>query len=355
MTFLSKLINGVKRNTDRGREKILKDERRLKSSRWNSRTLFTLGFWLVVGGVIFLSIQATIRTGYLNDKINGFQGEAIKKIESLHAMGFADSSAGESYSKRFIETYITIPADPKGREQRANVLQGYLAEGMKLEKLENLSEFKGKRVLKSAQLYDVKDVQAHSAHYVYQIQYELIKLAEVKLTAEVTPKENANQDQQGKEEVLKEQSLGTQNVMMVVPLGTDGQSFNVIDHPYFQAVPSDTRLTAVQDQTDKSKKNVQVENELKQFATQFFTSYTTNSIEEMSYLMEQPEVLKDLYEYKGVEDFIVYNGDQEGQYIVKTLVILHQDGILSKHPFTLVVQKEKNKFYVKQLKHTLGG
>ncbi|HER2174519.1 TPA: conjugal transfer protein, partial [Streptococcus pyogenes] len=72
--------------------------------------------------------------------------------------------------------------------------------------------------------------------------------------------------------------------------------------------------------TDQSDKNTEVESELQQFATQFFTSYTTNSTEEMSYLMETPESLKDLYEYKGLEGFVVYDGERKGQYIVKTLV-----------------------------------
>jgi hypothetical protein len=145
--------------------------------------------------------------------------------------------------------------------------------------------------------------------------------------------------------------------MIVVRLGTDGNSFNIIEQPYYQALPSKTRLAAVQDKTDQAKKNTQAEDELQQFATQFFTSYTTNSLEEMSYLMEDPESLKDLYEYKGLEDFVVYDGEKNGQYIVKTLVLLQEanTGLQTKHPFTLAVSKENNRFYVQELKHTLGG
>ena len=145
--------------------------------------------------------------------------------------------------------------------------------------------------------------------------------------------------------------------MLVVRVGTDGNSFNVIEQPYYQALPSNSRLTAIQDQTDKSKKNIKAEAQLKQFATQFFTSYTTNSIDEMSYLMEHPESLKGQYQYKGLEDFVVYDGEKEGQYIIKTLVLLQEANteLKTKHPFTLVVKKQNNKFYVEELKHTLGG
>lgn len=224
---------------------------------------------------------------------------------------------------------------------------------------QNLSEFQGKRVLKSANLYDVKNVKDDSASYVFHIDYELFNVVEKKEQVEVKEK-----NEEGKEEVAKEEkvtmvdeSLGRKEQMIVVSLGTDGHSFNVIEQPYYQALPSETRLTAVQDQTDQARKNVQVEDELKQFATQFFTSYTTNTIEEMSYLMESPESLKDLYEYKGLEDFIVYDGGKDGQYMVKTLVLLQEvnTGLQTKHPYTLVVSQENNKFYVQELKHTLGG
>jgi hypothetical protein len=359
MSFFGKLKDGLKKNVDQGRKTVLKDERRLKSSRFNGRMAFSIIFWFVLVGVIFITFQSWARTGFLNEKVNVYQDEAEAQIASLNETGFANSPAGEAYASKFIETYVNIPNDEKQREERANTLQSFLAEGLKFGKLENLSEFKGKRVLKSASLYDVKDVNEDAASYVFHINYELFNVVEKKEQLEVK-----NTNNEGKEEVVKEEkvtiidkSLGKKEQMIVVRLGTDGNSFNIIEQPYYQALTSETRLVAVQDQTDQAKKNVQVEDELKQFATQFFTSYTTNSIEEMSYLMEKPESLKDLYEYKGLEDFVVYDDEKEGQYILKTLVLLQETntGLQTKHPFTLVVSKENNKFYVQEFKHTLGG
>jgi hypothetical protein len=342
MSFFRNVTGGLKKNANKGRKKVLKDERRLKSSRFNGRMVFTAMFWMVLAGVIFFTFQSWARTGFLNEKVNGYQDKASAQIASLNEVGFANSPAGETYAHQFIDTYINIPNDEKKREERTKSLQSFLAEGLKVGELENLREFHGKRVLKSASLYDVKDVNEDAASYVYAIEYELFNVIEKK----------------EKEKVKKvDESLGVKEQMIVVRLGTDGNSFNVIEQPYYQAPPSDTRITAVQDQTDEANKNVKVEDEMKQFATQFFTSYTTNSIEEMSYLMENPETLKDLYEYKGLEDFVVYDGEKEGQYLVKTLVLLQEEntGLQTKHPFTLVVGKENNKFYVHDFKHTLGG
>jgi hypothetical protein len=358
MSFFSKLKGGIKKSADQSRKKVLKDERRLKSSRFNARMAFSLVFWMVLVGVIFISFQSWTRTGFLNEKVNGYQDKSIEQIASLNEVGFANSPAGETYASKFIDTYINISNDEKKREERVKTLQGFLAEGLQVGGLENLKGFQGKRVLKSASLYDVKDVGEDAASYVYRIQYELFKVVEKKEQVDVK-KNNESKKEVVKEEKVttQDESLGTKEQMIVVRLGTDGNSFNVIEQPYYQALPSETRITAVQDQIDSSKKNVKVENEIKQFATQFFTSYTTNSTQEMSYLMENPESLKNLYQYKGLENFVVYDGEKEGQYIVKTLVLLQEGdtGLQTKHPFTLVVSKENNKFYVQALKHTLGG
>jgi Conjugative transposon protein TcpC len=359
MSFFSKVKTGLQKNAAQGRKKVLKDERRLKSSRFNGRLAFSFVFWAVLVGVIFFTFQSWSRTGFLNEKVNGYQDKAAAKIASLNEIGFANSPAGETYASNFIKTYINVSNEEKKREERVKALQSFLAEGLKVEELENLTEFQGKRVLKSASLYDVKGVSEDAASYVYRIDYELFKIVEKKEQVEVKKKNEDGKEKSVKEEKVKEiaESLGRKRQMIVVRLGTDGNSFNIIEQPYYQALPSETRLAAVQDKTDQAKKNTQAEDELQQFATQFFTSYTTNSLEEMSYLMEDPESLKDLYEYKGLEDFVVYDGEKNGQYIVKTLVLLQEanTGLQTKHPFTLAVSKENNRFYVQELKHTLGG
>lgn len=359
MKLLEQLKQGIWNQADRGRKKIMKDERRLPSSKINGRLLFSILFWAGLAGVIFFSFQSWVRTGFLNEKVNGYQAEANAQIASLNEAGFANSPAGEDYALRFIHAYINIPSEEKEREERAKEIQGFLAEGLQPAQLEDLSEFKGKRVLRSASLYDVRDVSEAAASYVYRIDYELFKTADKKESVEVK-KENAD----GKEETVTEEkistveeSLGTKEQIIVVRLGTDGHSFNVIEQPYFETLPGATRLTAVTDSTDQSHKNTKMESELKQFATQFFTSYTTNTLDEMAYLMEQPETLQGLYQYKGLEKFVVYDGKEKGQYILKSLVLLEETdtGLMSKHPFTLVVSRENNKFYVWDLKHTVGG
>ena len=119
----------------------------------------------IVWGHLF-TFQTWARTGFLNEKVNVYQDEAISQITSINEDGFANSPSGEMYANKFIETYINIPNDEKQREERVKALQGFLAEGLNVGKLENPSAFQGKRVLKSASLYDVKDVNEDAASYV---------------------------------------------------------------------------------------------------------------------------------------------------------------------------------------------
>jgi hypothetical protein len=353
------LKHSFKNYTDRGRKKVFKDERRLKTSRLNGRLFFTFAFWAVLAGVVFFAFQSWTRTGFINQKINGYHADAAAQLASLHENGFTNSPAAEEYTKNFVESYINVPADPKQRDERAKLLQGYLAEGLNVEKMESLGDFQGKRVLKSASLYEASDARENAASYVYRVEYELFKTVDKKEQVEAL-----NKDRNGESGTVKEYrivkrdiSLGTKDVLVVIPVGTDGNSFNVVEQPYFQDLPGETRIAAIQDHTDQGKKDSGAEDELKRFASQFFTSYTTNTVQEMSYFMEQPESLKNSYQYKGMEDFIVYDEKRKGQYRLKALVLLQdQDsGLITKQPFTLLVRKQENKFYVSSLLHTIGG
>ncbi|MMZ58520.1 Conjugative transposon protein TcpC [compost metagenome] len=146
-------------------------------------------------------------------------------------------------------------------------------------------------------------------------------------------------------------------MLIVVPVGTDGKGFNVIEQPFFQPLPDEVRLAAVQDTTDPGLRNSFKENEIKQFLGQFFTSYSQNNVNDMAYLMDQPESLQGLYFFKGLEGFSLYsNGLQTDSYTVKTLALFTEKGtgLYMKQPFTLQIIKQNGKFYVKELKHSIG-
>jgi Conjugative transposon protein TcpC len=316
-----------------------KKERRVPSARMNSRSVVSFLFWMGVLAVLFITTQSYLRTAFLNEKVNGYQNSTKEELEKMVDEGFITSPAGEAYTEEFVRKFIHIPVTEEERKKRTEDLNTYLAEGLTLPDIENNVNFKGERKLQSISLYERRG-KGENAYYTYNVSYETLK----------TPP----QPKKGEKKQIV--TPLTKDVMITVPVGTDGKNFNVIEQPYFSNPPSETRLSAVKNREDDSKKNLKKEDELKRFATQFFTSYTENTVSEMSYLMESPESLKDLYQYRGVVNFKVYDSGSN-TYLIKTLVLLEdgETGIVMKQPFSISVEKKQDKFYVKKLLHSIGG
>jgi Conjugative transposon protein TcpC len=316
-----------------------KKERRVPSARMNSRSVVSFLFWMGVLLVLFITTQSYLRTAFLNEKVNGYQDSTEDELERMVDEGFITSPAGEAYTEEFVRAFIHIPVTEEERKKRSENLSTYLAEGLTLPDIENNVNFKGERKLTSISLYERRG-KGENAYYTYNVSYETLK---------TPPQPNKGE----KKQIV---TPLTKKVMITVPVGTDGKNFNVIEQPYFSNPPSETRLSAVKNSEDDSKKNLRQEDELKRFATQFFTSYTENTVSEMSYLMESPESLKDLYQYRGVENFKVYDSEKN-TYLIKTLVLLEdgETGIVTKQPFTIIVEEKQDKFYVKKLLHSIGG
>lgn len=59
---------------------------------------------------------------------------------------------------------------------------------------------------------------------------------------------------------------------------------------------------------------------MKQFLTQFFTSYSKSTLEEMSYLMNEPETLAGASDFKGLEKTKIYDADKKVILLLKQLL-----------------------------------
>lgn len=327
--------------------KLLKQERKLKKNK--AGTIVTAGFYVVLVTIFFLAFQSYTRTGFINQKLNGFQSEAQAQIKGINQSAFVSSPAGEDYAERFVKDYIAIPADKEGREQRAEKLQNYFAEGLSMDRVENLADFKGKRVLKDIKLYKIENVKAESAELLFRISYEVINIKEIKKVEKKGKTKREVTEQQEQQPIKKE-------MLIAVPLGTNGETFNVIEQPYFESIPTGSKLAAVKDQGTKTKQDFKRTEEIKVFTAQFLTSYTENTKEEMAYLMEKPDSLKGLYQYKGLQEITVYKAGK-GKWEVKALVELkeQESGLVVKQPMTLILSKQNEKYFVEKLKQTLGG
>ena len=168
------------------------------------------------------------------------------------------------------------------------VLQNYLANGLTMDEIEDLSNFTGQRNLTEIKLYKIQGVTKNTAVFQFRVQYNVTNI-------------NGN----------KEAAPISNQSLLSIPIGTDGTNFNVIEQPSFQSLPPAAHLAAVTDQSNGIDENYKDSDALKSFAEQFFTSYTTNTVDEMAYLMQNPSTLKGLYQFEGLENFVLYSGKGE--------------------------------------------
>lgn len=251
----------------------------------------------------------------------------------MNQSNFVSSPAAEDYAEQFATAYINIPADKNGRDARTQEIQNYLATGLTTDQFEDLSSFNGSRNLTGIHLYKIQDVTKNTAVFQFRVQYNVTNI-------------NGNK----KANPVSIQSL------LSIPIGTDGTNFNVIEQPSFQALPPAAHLAAVTDQSNGIDENYKDSDALKNFAQQFFTAYTQYTMGEMSFLMQNPSTLKGLYQYEGLENFVLYSGKGD-QLIIKSLVDLKDinSNLIVKEPVTLDVVNQNGKYFVEQIKFTIGG
>ena len=345
--------NGLFAKLKKTKNKALKTERKIESSGFNIGRMIILGFWGIVAGVCLFSFLAFSRTGFLNEKINGYQAEAKEQIEMMNKSGFITSPAAEDYAERFTKEYITIPFDSKQREKRAAQLSNFLAEGLSLDNMESIAEFQGKRVIDDIKLYGYEDIKEDTATILYRIQYSSTPINQ----EVIKEKQGKGKEAKEVEKVITKEGKVVRKVSLIaVPIGTDGQNFNVIEQPYFKQLPQDTKITAITNDSTKDERNYRDEAALKEFTSEFLTSLTQNTVKEMGYLMEQPESLEGVYEYLGINEFTLFNG-KNGEYEIKAYIDFKEisSGIKVRQPLTMIVTSDNGKYFVEKIKYSIGG
>ena len=97
---LTDSTNGVMAKLKKTKNKALKTERKVESSDFNIGRMIILGFWGIVAGVCLFSFLAFSRTGFLNEKINGYQAEAKEGAGRRQLYGICNQAfpfAGSRY------------------------------------------------------------------------------------------------------------------------------------------------------------------------------------------------------------------------------------------------------------------
>ncbi|EIB6518877.1 TPA: conjugal transfer protein [Enterococcus faecalis] len=310
-------------------------------------SVLILTLFLVVSGPI-----ALFQSSKMQGRIKNEQAALSQTIQEELSKNTSTPVASELYKHflhPFITTYISIPADQKAFEERFNTLQNtYFNFELEEEKNTGLE-----RKLLSADFYDLVSEQGQTiAKYriTYEITTPVTKEREVK-------KKEGEKVVNVKEKYIDYEKSEVKTLLNIPFVQLDNQSFKVTAYPYFSMEPSLTYGKTLQPTIDRSQYQ-RIENKeekaITSFVQAFLEKYVSDSIEDMSFLMKEPELLTGDYQ---IGDVIIEPLIREKQIVVFVTFKLVDGQTKSSHieTMTLGLKHRDNTYFIEKLQHYLGG
>lgn len=326
---------------------VVPKEEKAASIRTVRLSVLILTLFLVVSGPM-----ALFQSSKMQGRIKNEQAALTKTIQEELSQNTSTPVVSELYKQflhPFITTYISIPADQKAFEERLNTLQDtYFNFEQEEEKNTGLE-----RKLLSADFYDLVSEQGQTIAK-YKIAYEII--------TPITKEREVKKKEGDKEVTVKEKYIDYEKsevkTLLNIPFAQlDNQSFKVTAYPYFSMEPSLTSGKALQATIDRSQYQ-RLENKeekaITSFVQAFLEKYVSDSIEDMSFLMKEPELLTGDYQ---ITDAAIEPLIKEKQIVVFVTFKLVDGQTKSSHieTMTLELKHRDNTYFIEKLQHYLGG
>ena len=326
---------------------VIQKEEKATSIRTVRLSFLILTLFLVISGPI-----ALFQSSKMQGKIKNEQAALTQAIQEELSKSVNTSVASELYKQflqPFITTYISIPTDQKTFEERFNTLQDtYFNFELAEEKNTGIE-----RKLLSANFYDLVNEKGQRIAK-YRIVYEVI--SPVTKEREVKKKEG-NKEVTIKEKYIDYEKSEVKTLLNIPFVQLDNQSFKVTTYPYFSMEPPLTSGKILQSTIDRSqyqRLDNKEEKAIISFVQTFLEKYVSNSIEDMSFLMKEPELLTGDYQ---IGDVTIEPLIKEKQIVVFVTFKLVDGQTKSSHieTMTLGLKHRDNTYFIEKLQHYLGG
>jgi Conjugative transposon protein TcpC len=343
--------------------KTIKDENKIKRSKTEKRTLpqakqaGRFARFIVWAVIVIICLTGTLGLLRAQNALN-------KSKQALAAVNDGGQNASQNQSvydspklnlfgQNVVEAYVPISDNADDREKQATKLAKYYAKGVSVPLV---GDFKGKRELRDYKMYNVSQEQ-NRAVIQYQVSYTNVVSEEKEWEVE---KQKGDKKEKVKEKYNEDKATDKQ-ALLNIPVKAVGNSFVVIESPYFSQIPSlkGEKAQAISNpyNDDDMVKTNRSESVQKWLTDEFFPKYASETKADMSYMMEKPETLNGLQEFAGIESVKVYPGKKKDEYIAKVIATFSEKEIDVKQDigFTMTLRESDNKYFVENMKHTLGG
>ncbi|MHC5250706.1 conjugal transfer protein, partial [Enterococcus sp. LJL90] len=316
-------------NASVGQKRKAKKEKQIPEAKRSFSKIARVGVWVLVlglgasGGMAFgAAATANVRSAQAQAAVESVQNQLSNPEEIVD-----DTTQVDAYFSRFLPIFLNSnPQDNAAKTVREETLKEY---------------FGDPSVVSSSSSY----IQKLTSYKLYEIsQEDTQRVAKYLVTYSI-------------EDTEEDSTELVVNQLINIPFISENGVIAISEIPYYTSAPQDKGLTGLQENSmnDESEVPSDESSEVTTFLEQFFSNYATNSLEDMSYMMADPESLDGEYEYVS-SDNRVYAG-QDGGYIVKSVVefTLKDTTFNHKENMTITLSKVDGKFFVSELNHTLGG
>lgn len=220
------------------------------------RKLGVVVFWIAFG-FMFLVVLVTL--------IGGDSSSAEIDLEEYleEHYNYATSDEAIQFAENFTKDYFTWKTTDKGKQNRKDRMELYLADGLDDYAGVDLNRIDWDSTFKNSELKKVEKQGDDLAHITFKVDFELSK-------------EDPDDE--------KEKIVDRNTLYFVVPVAYDGNSFGVYELPKFTYIDEQTTLASVEHPKLRHAPT-SVKSEVEEFLETFFTSFAVDPQEKLNYLL----------------------------------------------------------------------
>lgn len=313
-----------------------------------TRTFFLILTLLLISSGPFAFVKSTQMQSLIRKEQISLT-ETIQKELAKNTDTAVTSELYKQFLQPFITAYITIPTEQQAFEKRFNSLQ----ETYFMITLDEEKNTGTERKLLSSDFYNLISENGQLVAQ-YRIAYEI--------NAPVTKERDVKKKEGNKEVVTKEKYIDYEKienrVLLNIPfIQLKNQSFKVTAYPYFTLEPSLTSKNGqlkMPDISQYQQVDTKEENAVISFIQSFLDKYVSASLEDMAFMMKEPEILTGNYQISNSQIKPFFKDKQLFAFVTFD-VIDGETKIGHKETMTLLLKQRENTYFIETIHHYLGG
>lgn len=332
-----------------------KQEKR-KKFRIKGITLQKIASYVVMAIFLWMFAVTVVNVTQGSDTTQANEQKQQQDPQQVSAKNPAMKPGAVNFVKDFVSTYFTWKRTDEAKKQRKEDLAPYIANyldeqaGLVYEGLEWDADYQ------SSEMKHIESTSKNTANYTIQVTYELHQepskeaIQKVKKQNKKLKKKAKEQDKDFEPKPLPDGKTKEVQKHVMISIISNGKGFAVYEYPAFVSYDATMQLEE-RPGTGSTVADDSLVNSIKEFLPTFFNSYTQDSSEELSYLLEtkHPEGLNGSMTFERVENVHVYEANKG--YDVQTAVIMRdpETGVTYKTGYNLTVQKQGGQWVVTSL------